>query len=68
MALIRCPSCEGLRTISVRWMSGAGFLCKECSRAIKTGGEIVHRKDFCAFWSERFTTEEIQMMAEAIWT
>ena len=61
LVLVRCPSCRGLRAMSVRW-ADASVMCRECSR-----GEVVHRWTFCSFWVERFTMEEIDEMASAIW-
>lgn len=61
LALIRCPSCQGLRSASIRRVSTMIALCKECAR-----GEVVPRWKFCSFWVERFSLEEIEEMAVAL--
>ena len=61
LSLTRCPSCEGLRGISNRNRETQA-LCKDCR-----SGKVIPRWTFCSFWVERFTQEEIDEMANAIW-
>ena len=60
-ALVRCPSCLGLRTISHRNRDTAA-LCLDCRR-----GEVVSRETFRDWWLERFSADECAAMARAIW-
>jgi hypothetical protein len=62
LVLVRCPSCQGLRGVSVSNARQYGGRCKDCKR-----GKVVPRVTFCSFWAERFSTEEITQMAKAIW-
>ena len=39
-----------------------GTKCRDCK-----GGRVIRRDEFLAFWVERFTMDEIEEMAEAIW-
>jgi len=61
IALVRCPSCQGLRALSNRNRKSEA-LCADCRK-----GNVVPRWTFCTFWVERFTEEEIEEMARAIW-
>ena len=61
LAIIRCPSCQGLRSIAQR-NHKTNALCKDCR-----SGNVVPRWTFCSFWVERFTQKEIDEMARTIW-
>ena len=61
LALIRCPSCQGLRGISKRNRKTRA-LCGDCR-----SGNVVPRTSFCGYWLELFSEEEIEQMATAIW-
>lgn len=60
--LVRCPCCQGLRSVSARHASRYQGPCRACAR-----GDVVPRSSFCSFWSERFSADEISTMAQAIW-
>ena len=60
--LVRCPCCQGLRSVSQRHASRYQGPCRACAR-----GNVIPRSSFCSFWSERFSEEEISTMAQAIW-
>ena len=60
IVLVRCPSCQGLRGISSRNRKTSA-LCHDCRK-----GRVVPRWTFCTFWVERFTEEEIEEMAKAL--
>ena len=60
-AVVRCPSCLGLRTVSYR-NRDTPALCLDCRR-----GEVVPRENYYAWWLERFSAEECAAMARAIW-
>ena len=60
--LVRCPCCQGLRSVSQRHASRYSGPCRACAR-----GDVIPRSSFCSFWSERFSDEEIETMARAIW-
>lgn len=59
---IRCPRCKGLRSVSQRHFVRSSGLCKDCR-----AGEIIHISQFHNYWLKRFTIEEIDEMAGAIW-
>ncbi len=59
-AVVRCPSCLGLRTLARNRDSAA--LCPDCRR-----GEVVPRETYHAWWLERFSAEECAAMARSIW-
>ena len=59
---VRCPSCKGLRGVSQRHALRNGKLCADCKR-----GKIVKKSQFHNYWTARFSTEEINEMARAIW-
>jgi hypothetical protein len=61
VAVVRCPSCQGLRSISFR-NRDSGALCKDCRR-----GEVVTVEDFHSYWLERFMLEEIWRIGKEIW-
>jgi hypothetical protein len=61
LKLVRCPECKGLRGVTARREAIAGR-CFECQH-----GRVVTRDTFWAWWQERYTMEEIEKMAEAIW-
>ena len=61
VAVVRCPSCSGLRTISYR-NRDTDALCLDCRR-----GEIVRRETYWDWWLERFSAAECAAMARAIW-
>jgi len=56
VAVVRCPTCRGLRSISFRNRE-SGALCKDCRR-----GEVVTVEDFYGFWLTRFSLAEIRVM------
>ena len=58
--LVRCPSCQGLRGVSRNHHSD---ICRDCKK-----GKVIPRWTFCSFWVERFSMEEIDEMARAIWS
>ena len=58
---MRCPSCGGLRVVTERRLY-PHIPCVDCRR-----GKVVPRSQFHNYWLERFTREEIQEMALAIW-
>jgi hypothetical protein len=60
-ALVRCPSCLGLRSIAFRNRDTAA-LCPDCRR-----GEVVPRETYYVWWLERFSAEECAVMARSIW-
>lgn len=59
--MIRCPVCDGLRSVDVRWQHSKAP-CRECR-----SGRVVLREHFFGFWLEHFTHQEIEDMARAIW-
>ena len=59
-ALVRCPSCFGLRTLAHR--NRHSVACPDCRQ-----GEVVLRGSYHAWWLERFSAEECAAMARAIW-
>ena len=61
LTVIRCPLCQGLRSIAER-NAHSGALCSECRR-----GRVVPRTQYHRYWTERFSREEIESMAKAIW-
>lgn len=61
VAVVRCPSCLGLRTISYR-NRATDALCLDCRR-----GEVVSRVTYWDWWLERFSAAECAAMARAIW-
>ncbi len=60
IAVVRCSSCLGLRTVSHR-NRGSIALCPDCRR-----GEVIPRETFYAWWLEQFSAEECAAMARAI--
>jgi len=61
LALVRCPSCGGLRSISHR-NRGTQARCKDCRK-----GHVVLKTRYHNYWLERFSLEEIVEMGKAIW-
>ena len=61
VAVVRCPSCSGLRTIAYR-NRDTDALCPDCRR-----GDIVRRETYWDWWLERFSAAECAAMARAIW-
>lgn len=61
LLIVRCPSCQGLRGVPKRNIATAS-VCNECRR-----GHVVPKSQFHNYWTKRFTFEEIQEMAVAIW-
>lgn len=59
---MRCPSCAGLRSMSLRHASRAPTLCGECR-----SGNPVPRSRYHNYWLERFSLDEIRDLAKAIW-
>lgn len=60
--VVRCPSCGGLRGIAARHLHRHSVVCSDCRR-----GHVVTVTHYHLFWLERFTREEIEEMATAIW-
>ena len=60
-ALVRCPSCLGLRTVSSRNRDTVARCCN-CRP-----GEVVPRETYYTWWLERFSAGECAAMARAIW-
>lgn len=58
---MRCPSCDGLRSVSVRRAKEA-VRCLDCRR-----GKVVTREHFYDFWLDCFSVQEIEEMAKALW-
>ena len=61
LALVRCPQCGGLRSISHRNRDSQAR-CKDCRQ-----GKVVTRTRYHNYWLERFSLEEIVEMGKAIW-
>jgi len=57
---VRCPTCDGLRSVDVR-NKNTKHSCRDCR-----SGRIVTREHFFGFWLEHFTHEEIEQMAQAL--
>jgi hypothetical protein len=62
ITMIRCPSCGGLRGIHLRHSRSFSGKCYDCRR-----GRVIRREEFYDFWIKRFTPQEIQDMARAMW-
>lgn len=63
VALVRCPSCDGLRGVSMRRSRDTALaLCPDCMR-----GNVVTRAEYHQWWLDRFTPEEIRALGRAIW-
>jgi hypothetical protein len=60
--VVRCLSCDGLRAVEER-QARRQTMCKQCA-----GGRVVPRSAFFDFWRSRFTDEELEQMARAIWS
>ena len=60
-ATVRCPSCGGLRSIAYRNRDTPAF-CPSCRK-----GKVVRMSQYHNYWLKRFTREEIEAMAKAIW-
>lgn len=61
--MVRCWQCNGLRPVERRFATRYGnSLCGDCR-----AGRVVPRTRFHNYWLERFTMEEIEEMARAIW-
>lgn len=61
IGLVRCRCCDGLRSLARRNESSEA-LCKDCR-----SGRVTTRMDYFGWWEERFTPDEIEGMAKAIW-
>lgn len=59
---VRCPECLGLRSVAKRHFLRSSGLCKDCR-----AGNIYYRTNYHNYWLERYTVEEIDEMAKAIW-
>ena len=59
---VRCPSCKGLRGVNARHALRNGKICADCKR-----GNVVKKSQFHNYWTARFSMEEIDEMARAIW-
>ena len=58
---VRCPSCGGLRSIAYRNRDTLAE-CQSCRK-----GNIVRLSQYHNYWLKRFSKEEIEQMAKAIW-
>lgn len=61
LVLVRCKTCGGLRGVTRRNAESAKT-CKDCRR-----GKVVKKSQFHNYWTARFTMQEIEDMAKAIW-
>ena len=61
LAVVRCSSCLGLRTVSYRNRDTAAR-CPDCRR-----GDVVPLSAFHDFWLQRFSLAEICTMGKHIW-
>ena len=59
---VRCPCCRGLRSVSARHATRNGDICLDCKH-----GRFMRREAFYAFWTEKFSPDEIREMGAAIW-
>jgi len=63
VVLLRCPSCDGLRSVSARTARRReGTVCAQCAK-----GRVVTRADLFDYWLQRFSLEEIRELAFGIW-
>ena len=60
--VVRCPMCRGLRSVAQRHVTRNGKVCKDCR-----SGKVIERSQFHNYWTKRFSMEEIDEMANAIW-
>ena len=58
---VRCPTCKGLRAVAARHVTRSK-MCQDCR-----SGRVVFRTQFHNYWLERYTMDEINEMARAIW-
>jgi hypothetical protein len=54
--------CKGLRSIHPRHVNRNGKVCKDCR-----SGRVITRTQFHRYWTSRFSLDEINEMAKAIW-
>jgi hypothetical protein len=54
--------CKGLRSVAARHVTRNGKVCKDCR-----SGKVISRSQFHNYWTVRYSLEEIQEMARAIW-
>ena len=54
--------CKGLRAAHLKHVQRDGKVCKDCR-----SGNVVTRTQFHNYWTSRFTQEEIDELANAIW-
>lgn len=59
--LVRCPSCNSLRSVTARHARRSPTRCRHCK---KTRTEKMGKYE--GFWLKRFSDEEICTMAEAV--
>lgn len=59
--LVRCPSCNSLRSVSSRHARRKPESCRSCKRVREEP-----KGAYQAFWLKRFSDDEICLMAEAI--
>ena len=62
LIMVRCPMCQGLRPVPRRHVTRNGEVCKDCR-----SGRVITRTQFHNYWTKRFSTDEIEEMAKAIW-
>lgn len=60
--VVRCARCQGLHTVSARH-ARRKTMCRACSH----GRTPTHIQEYYDFWLERFSMDEIVVMAVAIW-
>jgi hypothetical protein len=54
--------CKGLWEAYSRHVARSGKVCGECR-----SGKVITRSKFHRYWTSRFTHQEIEEMAKAIW-
>lgn len=59
---VRCERCGGLRGVTRRHFYRSPAMCAECVK-----GNVVERTHYHNYWLKRFSREEIEQMARAIW-
>ena len=62
VVVVRCPTCKGLRGVSARHVLRNGKKCADCKR-----GKVIKKSQFHNYWTARFSMEELEEMANAIW-
>lgn len=60
--VVRCSACLGLHTVSARH-ARRNTICRACSH----GRTPKYIEEYFDFWLERFSMDEIKLIAMAIW-